>query len=98
MCCFLTILLFLGPRAGILVWWLYNPDRWDRLFSSFIWPVIGFIFLPWTTLMYVVVGFGGVRGFEWLWIGLAVVSDLMMYSGGGYGNRARGQQYASRYV
>jgi hypothetical protein len=25
MCCFFTTLLLLGPRAGILIWWLINP-------------------------------------------------------------------------
>ncbi len=97
MCCFATILLFLGPRAGILFWWLYDPIRWDRMFSSFVWPVLGFMFLPWTTLMYVGVGFGGIHGFDWFWMGLALLGDLAMYAGGGYGNRERGREYASRY-
>jgi hypothetical protein len=29
MCCFFTALVFLGPRAGILIWWLINPVRWQ---------------------------------------------------------------------
>ena len=73
MCCFLTALLLLGPRAGILVWWLINPVRWQATFSSFIWPLLGFIFVPWTTLMYVLVAPGG----------------IVLYAGGGYGNRDR---------
>ena len=56
MCCFFTTLLLLGPRAGILIWWLVNPVRWQATFPSFIWPLLGFIFVPWTTLMYVLVG------------------------------------------
>jgi len=97
MCCFASILLFLGPRAGILVWWLLNPTRWERMFSSFFWPFLGFIFLPWTTLMYVGVGLGGLRGFDWIWMGLALVADFAQYAGSGYGNRTRGRQYAKRY-
>jgi hypothetical protein len=39
--------------------------------------------------MYVLVAPGGVVGFDWVWLGLAVVSDIGMYAGGGYGNRDR---------
>jgi hypothetical protein len=48
MCCFFTALVFLGPRAGILIWWLINPIRWQATFTNFIWPLLGFIFVPWT--------------------------------------------------
>jgi hypothetical protein len=89
MCCFFTTLVFLGPRAAILIWWLVNPVRWQATFSSFIWPLLGFLFVPWTTLMYVLVAPGGVVGFDWLWLGLAVLADIGMYAGGGYGNRDR---------
>ncbi len=89
MCCFFTTLLLLGPRAAILIWWLINPVRWQATFDTFIWPLLGFIFLPWTTLMYVLVAPGGVIGFDWVWIALAVVADIGMYVGGGYGNRDR---------
>jgi hypothetical protein len=89
MCCFFTTLLLLGPRAAILIWWLINPVRWQATFDTWIWPLLGFIFVPWTTLMYVLVAPGGVIGFDWVWIGLAVVADIGMYVGGGYGNRDR---------
>jgi hypothetical protein len=89
MCCFFTTLVFLGPRAAILIWWLVNPVRWQATFSSFIWPLLGFLFVPWTTLMYVLVAPGGVVGFDWIWLGLAVLADIGMYAGGGYGNRDR---------
>jgi len=89
MCCFFTTLVFLGPRAAILIWWLVNPVRWQATFSSFIWPLLGFLFVPWATLMYVLVAPGGVVGFDWVWLGLAVLADIGMYAGGGYGNRDR---------
>ena len=55
MCCLVTVLVFLGPRLGILVWWLLDMPRWNLTFNTFIWPLLGFIFLPWTTLAYVLV-------------------------------------------
>jgi hypothetical protein len=89
MCCFFTALVFLGPRAGILIWWLISPGRWAATFSNFIWPLLGFIFVPWTTLMYVLVAPNGVIGFDWVWIALAVFADVAMWAGGGIGNRDR---------
>ncbi len=89
MCCFFTTLVLLGPRAAILIWWLVQPVRWQITFPSFIWPLLGFLFVPWTTLMYVLVAPGGVIGFDWVWLGLAVLADIGMHVGGGYGNRDR---------
>jgi len=90
-------MVVLGPRAGILIWWLLDQTRWERAFDSFFWAFLGFIFLPWTTLMYVAVGLGGLRGFDWVWMAIAVMFDLGAYSGGAYSNRERGMEYANRY-
>lgn len=93
MCCLVTTLLFLGPRAGIVIWWLLQPVRWSSAFDTFLWPVLGFLFLPWTTLAYVAVAPGGVVGADWLLLLLALIIDIASYAGGGYGNRSR-VQYA----
>jgi hypothetical protein len=39
--------------------------------------------------MYVLVAPGGIEGWDWLWLGLALVADISSYAGGGYGNRRR---------
>jgi hypothetical protein len=39
--------------------------------------------------MYVLVAPGGVAGWDWVWMILAVLIDLGSYGGGGYGNRDR---------
>jgi hypothetical protein len=96
MCCFFTILVFLGPRAGILIWYLINPTNWARAFpQSWIVPLAGSILVPWTTMMYVLVFPGGVTGWEWLWIGLAVAADVAFWAGGGFRRRMPG--YNSQY-
>ena len=79
----------LGPRVAILVWWLLQPMRWSSTFNTFIWPLLGAIFLPFATMMYVLVFPNGITGLDWLWLGLALVADIAWYSGGGYGNRNR---------
>jgi hypothetical protein len=89
MCCAFTILAVFGPRLFILLWGILEPARWNLTFDSFIWPLLGFLFIPWTTLMYVIVFPGGVEGFDWLWLGLALFADLATLGGGAFGNRQR---------
>ncbi len=90
MCCFFTVLVFLGPRVAGALWWLIQPGRWNLAFNSFIWPLLGLIFLPWTTIMYVMVSPGGVTGlFEWGFLIFALVVDIGAYAGGGFGNKDR---------
>jgi hypothetical protein len=94
MCCVVTSLFLLGPRAAIVIWWLLQPLRWQATFSTFLLPLLGFLFLPWTTLAYVVVAPGGVVGGKWLLLALGLLADVAGYAGGGYGNRGRVRSYA----
>jgi hypothetical protein len=94
MCCLVTVLVFLGPRALILIWWLVEPLRWQQTFNTVLLPVLGFLFLPWTTLVYVLVAPGGVVGVDWFVLGIAFLADLAAYAGGGYGNRGRVSSFA----
>ena len=89
MCCLFTSLVLLGPRFVGAIWWIARPVYWQTVFSSWIWPLLGLIFLPWTTLMFALIAPHGIYGFEWLWIALAVFADLATYGGSAYGNRDR---------
>ncbi len=96
MCCAFLSLVLLGPRFFGALWWLFQPLRWQTAFNSwpggslwFIWPILGIIFLPWTTLMYLILGGTPFVGFDWVWLGLALLADIASYSGSAYGNRLR---------
>ena len=89
MCCMLTTLVMAGPRLALIIWWLFSTSRFNDAFNAIIWPILGIIFAPWTTLMYVILYKGGITGLDWLWIGLAILVDLGSYVGGGFGNRDR---------
>ncbi len=95
MCCLFTVLVFLGPRAGILVWWLLQPARWNAAFQGFLMPLLGFIFVPWTTIMYVLVFPGGITGFDWVWLGLGLLADIAWWSGAAARKRVPG--YTGQY-
>ena len=87
-CCLFALVLAGAPRAAFLLWWLFDSARIERTFDAFIWPLLGVIFLPWTTLMYVLVWPGGIVWFDWIFLGLAFLADLGS-SGGGYSARQR---------
>lgn len=91
MCCIFTLLVFLGPRIAGIFWWIFQPARWSLAFGgTIIWPILGLIFLPWATLMYLILAPGGIVGFwEWGFLILAIVADIASYAGGGYGNKER---------
>jgi hypothetical protein len=93
MCCIITILLLIGPRAAALVWSLLDPTRWQITFDNLALPCLGIIFLPWTLLAYVLVAPGGVGGLDWLWLILAFLIDIGSTSGGAFKNRDRIRQY-----
>ena len=71
--------LFAGIAPGLpLMFSFARPDRMDLIFTSFVWPVLGIIFLPFTTLIYVLLSQPGtgVTGWDWWRIALAVALDL----------------------
>jgi hypothetical protein len=91
--CFFLSLLLLGPRFVLFLWWLINPAAWNLVFDTWLLPVLGIVFLPWTTLMFVFLGVGGIEGIEWLWIGLGLTADVFSYGGGAIGGRGRVGSY-----
>ena len=95
MCCFFTTLLLLGPRFVVMIWWLIRPVYYNLVFNTWIWPLLGLIFLPWTTLMYLILGGTPLVGFDWVWMGIALIADIASYSGSAYGNRNRIPGYSS---
>jgi hypothetical protein len=80
-CCLLAAVLAGAPRIAFLLWWFFDPARIQATFTSWIVPVIGFIFLPWTMLAYVLVAPGGVSGFEWAILLLGLLFDVGTHGG-----------------
>ena len=83
MCCVLILLAFFTPRIVLFVLWLFT-DYLSRAYDGWVVPLLGFVFLPATTLGYAVAEneFGGLNGLGIvaLLIGLAV--DVGLLGGG----------------
>jgi len=81
------LLLFIAifsPRLALALTWIFTP--WvDRAFGPIIWPILGIIFLPLTTLVYVILwntNGHGVVGWEWILVVLALLWDVSTHGGG----------------
>jgi hypothetical protein len=99
MCCAFLTLTILGPRFFGVIWWIISPLRWETSFREiasgdlwWIWAVLGIVFLPWTTIMYVIVAPGGIHNWDWLWLGLMLVADIASYAGGAGRKRIPGYE------
>ena len=68
----LALLALLAPRIAIVLLWALTT-WFDGLFTSSLWPVLGFVFLPTSLLWYTVVlhWFGGVWS-PWAFMGLII--------------------------
>ncbi len=91
MCCFFTSLLAFGPRLALVIWWIIWTDRFSLVFESVLWPILGILFLPWTTLAYLTVWQpeGSFEGWAVFVLVLGVFMDLFTHLGGGFRNRRR---------
>src|SRR6266542_3515430 len=74
--CLVALAAFVSPRLAIFLVWLFT-DRMDVAFDSFWWALLGFIFLPWTTLAWAVAyaPVRGVTGFGWFGVGSGALAD-----------------------
>jgi len=81
MCCLALTAGFLGPRVALLAWWIFG-DKVDLAFDTWVWPLLGLIFLPWTTLAYLLAWgpLDGVSGIGWLVVAIGFAGDIATYS------------------
>ena len=80
--CLLAFGIAIAPRLVLILAWIFS-DRWPLVWQeAWLLPLLGIIFLPYTTVMYmltVVVLPGGettIEGFGWIWIILGVILDI----------------------
>lgn len=86
MCCVLALLAFLGPRVVLVLLWLFT-NYLSRAFDGFLLPVIGFLFLPWTTIAFAIAQneLGGTSGVGLVAIAIGVLLDIGVLGGGARG-------------
>ena len=87
--CLFALLAASAPRLALVLMWLFT-DWIGRAFQgSFIVPLLGFLFLPFTTVIYVLVSPGGLSTLDFIFLAVGVLVDLGSYGGGAVGRRRR---------
>jgi len=91
-CCLVAALLAIGPRFALFLMWIFTTLV-DRAFNGFLLPLLGLVFLPWTTLFYVCAyqPVNGVTGIGWFFVAFGFFCDIASYTGGGRAQRQRAQ-------
>ena len=81
--CFVVLFALISPRLAIVFVWLFS-NVMERAYDDWWVPVLGFFFLPWTTLAWAFTWDSGraVEGFDWFIVGLAFVIDIASFVGG----------------
>ena len=85
--CLFLILILAFPRVGLVLLYLFTHYL-DRAFHSILLLILGFLFVPFTTLLYAWMINSGlpVAGINLLWLLIAALIDLGSL-GGGYSRR-----------
>jgi hypothetical protein len=94
--CLFAIFAGFFPRIAVFLIWIARPTMFSAAFGgSWFWPLLGIVFLPFTTLMWVILWspVSGVTGWDWLWLFLAAIIDLAGIGGSGYANKDRVPYY-----
>ena len=76
--CLFALFAGIFPRLALFIYWIARPAKIDAAFDTFLWPLLGIIFLPFATLIYVLLYTPGVglTGWEWFWVVVAGLFDI----------------------
>jgi hypothetical protein len=90
--CLVLILLGISPRLGVVALWLFS-DWVERAFDGVLLPILGIIFLPWTTALYVLGYVIGDAAAPWGILGafIGLFLDIAVHAGSATMTRNRRQ-------
>jgi hypothetical protein len=76
--CLFALLAGVFPRLALFIVWVARPAMVDAAFGTFLLPLLGIIFLPFATLMYVLLYTPGrgLTGGDWVWVVIAALLDF----------------------
>ena len=90
--CLLGCLALFLPRVTLAMIWLFNQPWLAGAFKTNLWPILGFFFMPLTTLAYAWAwhqGSGSISGIGLVAVVIAVLIDLGIIGGGASSKRTR---------
>ena len=82
------------PRFALLVGWFNNPAAWTAVLGSPVWFLGGFLFFPWTTLIYGFVAPNGLSIVNIIFLAFALLLiDLGTWGVGFFASREQVSNY-----
>jgi hypothetical protein len=89
--CIIAILALMLPRGLMFFIWLLT-DWFARAFSTWWWPLLGFLFMPYTTLAVMAAMLKNNHSVSGFWLALVILAafvDISHWGGGGRTMRRR---------
>jgi len=89
--CLLVLVILFFPRICLLLMFFFTNYLQRAFHHTIVLPLLGFIFLPLTTLVYAWMVNNGypIEGINLLWLVIAVIIDAGGWGGGGWHARRR---------
>ena len=94
-CCLILAVAVAGPRLAIVLLAVFT-SFFEKAYDGLLLPLLGFLFLPFTTLAYAwaINSRGEVAGVQEVVLIIAVLADLGVFSGGARERRRRSRRTA----
>jgi hypothetical protein len=82
-CCLLVLLAFFTPRIVLFLLFVFSSYL-TSAFDTWLWPTLGFFFLPATTIGYAIAQneFGGLNGLGIVALVIGIAVDIGLLGGG----------------
>jgi hypothetical protein len=83
----------LVPRFVLLVAWVNDQTYWQNLFGAPVWFLGGFLFFPWTALLYGLAQANGMTLLNWIFVACGLLIDLGTWGIGFFAGRKEYSSY-----
>ena len=80
--CLLTLFSLIAPRV-VMVFMLLLTDWFSRAYDTIMWPLLGFFFMPYTTVVYMGAMLNNGHAVSGGWLVLMIVAVIADLSGQG---------------
>jgi len=93
--CLVGCLAIAFPRLALALVWLFGPAGYlSRPFPGLLWLILGFLFLPTTTIAFAFATntldpVGDLSSFGWLLVAIGLLLDVGLIGGGGRASRRK---------
>ena len=86
--CLIGCFALFAPRVTLILIWFFS-DLLQNAYETLLWPLLGFLFMPLTTLAYAwsVRSSGSIEGWHYVLMTVAVLFDLGLIGQGAKGRK-----------